>query len=120
MITNETPFGNSHNNTKFEIFNNITEKAVSYPLLMSLSLRLLLKGLLEKKPEKRYNWDNVRTHLWLRNIDWDAFEDRKVIPPWIPEPKDNKPNTDNFISWPDLKVPGGSALSSNVNVTYIL
>lgn len=69
MVTGEAPFGDSDSLSKFEIFNNITEKKVNYPMLMSSSLKKLLKGLLEKNPDKRYSWQQISLSTWTEQVD---------------------------------------------------
>jgi hypothetical protein len=64
----EAPFGNSEKQSKFEIFNRITESPVRLPFLMSLNLKTLIKGLLEKKPDKRFCFDEVAKCSWLKDV----------------------------------------------------
>lgn len=72
MVTGEAPFGDSDSLSKFEIFNNITEKRITYPLLMSSSLKTLLKGLLEKDPDKRFSWQQISLSTWIEHVS-DTF-----------------------------------------------
>lgn len=114
MVVGKPPFGSTDNKSKFEVFNNITEKAVSIPMSVSYSLAAMLRGLLDKDPRKRFSWDEVRTSSWLQAVDWDLVEGRRIAPPWIPSAVDQKPGTSqNFIEW-DFKLPGGAPLPSNV------
>lgn len=54
--------------TKFEIFTNISEKTIIYPIFMNFGLRGLLKGLLNRDPKQRFNWSQVKTSSWLHNV----------------------------------------------------
>jgi hypothetical protein len=70
--------------TKFEIFINISEKAVSIPFSTSFAFKSLIKGLLEKKDDKRFAYDDIEKHAWLKGVNWDDLDNRYIIPPWIP------------------------------------
>ena len=54
--------------TKFEIFNRISESPVRLPVLMSLSLKALIKGLLEKSDAKRFAFEQVAQSPWLKGV----------------------------------------------------
>ena len=56
--------------SKFEIFNKISETAVSLPFLMSFNLKSLIKGLLEKSDAKRYEWEHVSKCAWLSDVSY--------------------------------------------------
>jgi serine/threonine protein kinase len=79
MIAGEAPFGDSDSLSKFEIFNNITEKTVLYPLRMSQNVKQLLKGLLDKKPNSRSNWRQVSSSPWLSDVSlFSRSHDRTI------------------------------------------
>ena len=59
--------------TKFEIFNNINTKNIIYPIMMSGNLKQLLKGLLDKDPKKRFNWNEVNTSQWTSDVFIQLF-----------------------------------------------
>jgi len=79
--------------TKFEIFNNINNKVVRYPLSMSMALKSLLKGLLEKNPDQRMSWMQVKSCAWCKQVVWDDLLKREVQPPWVPAIS-SKPSTE--------------------------
>ena len=56
--------------SKFEIFNNISEKAVSLPFLMSGSLKALVRGLLIKDDKKRFDFEQVSKSKWLKEVSF--------------------------------------------------
>eukprot|EP01038_Epipyxis_sp_PR26KG_P010546 gene10546-14168_t len=103
MITGSAPFGDSDSMSKFEIFNNINEKSVRYPLSMTISLKTLIKGLLDKDPKTRYNWLSIKESTWVEDVNWDDFLSCSILPPWVPKiPK--TPTAENFVKW-DLVLP---------------
>mmetsp|Transcript_19751 Transcript_19751/g.21468 ORF Transcript_19751/g.21468 Transcript_19751/m.21468 type:complete len:425 (+) Transcript_19751:120-1394(+) len=103
MVTGEAPFGDSDNMTKFEIFTNISEKTIIYPIFMNFGLRSLLKGLLNRDPKQRFNWSEVKTSSWLHNVSWGDVNQRKIRPPWIPSSA-GPGSTENFVKW-QLTIP---------------
>ncbi len=73
--------------TKFEIFNNINNNSVRFPLLMSFELKSLVKGLLDKNPAKRMSWAQVSKCGWCKEVQYvdiymtsDVFEHCRIIP----------------------------------------
>jgi serine/threonine protein kinase len=73
MITGDAPFGDSDTMSRFEIFTNIADKTIFYPLTMSFSLKNLLKGLLNRDPRNRFNFTNVAASPWLKNVSFLLF-----------------------------------------------
>jgi len=112
LITGEAPFGNSENMSKFEIFNRISESPVRLPFLMSMSLKSLVKGLLEKNDSKRFCFDEVSQSSWLKGVNWEDVDMRRIRPPWVPTAETPNVSAGNFISWDKLALPTGS-LNSN-------
>lgn len=54
---------------------------------LSASLVNLLKGLLDKNPESRYQtFTEVKGHPWLADIDWERVYNRGYEPPIVPGP----------------------------------
>jgi len=98
MITGEAPFGDSDTLSKFEIFTNITERTVRFPLLMNISLKTLLKGLLEKDANARFRWKDVQLSPWLSSIQWNDVDSKRLLPPWIPTAI-QEASTENFVKW---------------------
>jgi serine/threonine protein kinase len=54
--------------SKFEIFNNINAGQVSFPLSVGGNLKSLIKGLLEKNQQERYNFSAVQNHPWVSEV----------------------------------------------------
>ncbi len=53
-------------------------------------LRDFVGGLLVRKPEYRMGCgkdgvDEVKSHVWFKGFDWDAFAQRKMAPPYLPK-----------------------------------
>lgn len=108
MTVGSAPFGDTDKMSKFEIFNNINDKQPSLPLMMSSSLSSLIRGLLHKEPEKRSDWNDVKSSMWLLDVDWTALQELKVQPPWQP-PIPGEPSTSNFVKWEnDVDIPSST------------
>lgn len=53
-----------------------------------------INKLLQRKPQNRLGFNGpseLKNHIWLRDYDWQALLDKKLVAPYKPEP-----NTDNF------------------------
>jgi len=78
----------------------------------SESLRSLITGLLEIDPVKRFGADEVKKHIFFKDINWDELIIKNVKPPLIPDS-----NSVNFK--PDANVEevfGLSKPKENLNV----
>jgi len=72
------------------------EKIIKAPLVFtpeqvfSQSARDLIKGMLNKDPDKRLgsserDGDEIREHEWFKPIDWQALERREIKPSFVPK-----------------------------------
>lgn len=104
MVSGEAPFGDGEKHTKFEIFNNINNRNVSYPVFMNPTLKDMIKGLLNKHQATRFGWTEVCASPWLSQIVWSDIEERRVVPPWIPSIK-NTVDTSHFLKWDKVELP---------------
>lgn len=113
MIAGRAPFGDTDTMSKFEIFNNINSKAVSIPYSYSTNrpLKSMIKGLLDKDPDKRFNWTTIKTCSWCNDVVWEDFMKFKVCPPWIPK-YSSLPDTSNFVKW-SFDIPAVVSPSAN-------
>jgi serine/threonine protein kinase len=68
MIAGKAPFGDSENMSKFEIFNNINGKSVSFPLSSTADAKSLIGGLLIKDPLQRYTWKDIKSSPWFADV----------------------------------------------------
>lgn len=104
MLTGQAPFGDTETMSKFEVFNNINSKSVSFPMSVSSNVKSLVQGLLIKEPLKRFGWKAVAASPWLAEINWDDVLHKRIIAPWVPKlsgPGDSR----NFVDWPKVSLP---------------
>lgn len=80
----KAPFGDTDTMSKFEVFNNINQMRISFPMMMSSALKALLKGLLDREASTRFKWNDVKTSLFFRDMSWEDLFDRKIKAPWVP------------------------------------
>mmetsp|Transcript_20612 Transcript_20612/g.29586 ORF Transcript_20612/g.29586 Transcript_20612/m.29586 type:complete len:468 (-) Transcript_20612:128-1531(-) len=104
MLTGRAPFGDTDSMSKFEVFNNINGKEVSFPMSVGNEARVLIRGLLTKSPQQRLALRGVKASQWVAKVDWKDLDDRKIQPPWIP-PDIQQPNKKNFVDWPGVELP---------------
>lgn len=83
-LTGEAPFGDTDKMSKFEIFNNINGAQVSFPLSVGGNLKALIRGLLEKDQQIRFNLSAVKSSAWVQDVDWNQVQSCQITPPWIP------------------------------------
>ncbi|CAM9859012.1 unnamed protein product [Ectocarpus sp. 4 AP-2014] len=93
-----SPFGDSADLTKYEIYTNITEKKLRFGKGFGARARGLLRRLLDKNPATRLGWQGVQEHKWFRNVDWVALRDKRIFPPWVP-PSMKPGCTQCFLQW---------------------
>lgn len=64
----EAPFGDTDKMSKFEIFNNINGAQVSFPLNVGGNFKSLIRGLLDKNQQQRFNFSAVKMHPWVAEV----------------------------------------------------
>ncbi len=81
MVVGTATFGDTESLSKFEIFNNILHKNVSFPLSMSSDLKLVLRGgvlfglcrlicigLLDKNQMERFSWPQLERSPFFHGV----------------------------------------------------
>ncbi|XP_055541340.1 protein kinase C isoform X2 [Wyeomyia smithii] len=71
-----------------DLFEAILRDDVLYPVWLSREAVSILKGFMTKNAAKRLGCtdgeNQIRTHPFFKDMDWDALEQRKVRPPFRP------------------------------------
>lgn len=114
MLTGDAPFGDTEKVSKFEIFNNINGSPPRLGMTMKSNIKTLAKGLLDKDPTKRFNFENVRRCEWLSEFPWKSLEAKQILPPFIPADVKVEGSTTNFLNWDSIIVP---TKTENLNAT---
>ncbi len=85
MLTGFPPY---YTNNKSERTRRILESELTFPTNINHEVVDLMKGLLERNPFKRLGSkngvDDIKSHPWCQDIDWNAFLQKKITPPWKP------------------------------------
>lgn len=92
MLTEKTPFYSQNRNKM------ITDIINSPPDLISIHDKKaanLIKNLLIKDPKKRFTIQDVKSHVFFADMDWEMVMNKKYQPTFIPYSK-NPMNTTNF------------------------
>ncbi|KAK3865311.1 hypothetical protein Pcinc_029081 [Petrolisthes cinctipes] len=94
MMAGQPPFEADNED---DLFESILHEEVLYPVWLSKEAVSILKGFMTKEPSKRLGCAPerggevaIRNHKFFRDIDWEALEQRKVKPPFIPKVKGRK------------------------------
>jgi len=87
------------------IYQKILKGKVKFPRNFDKNAKSLVKHLLVADLTKRYGnlkggVDDIKTHRWFSDIDWEALEAKK-IPATFKPPVKSKGDTANYSSYPD-------------------
>ncbi|XP_014773259.1 protein kinase C iota type [Octopus bimaculoides] len=96
MLAGRSPFDvvgsdNPDQNTEDYLFQLILEKPIRIPRSVSVKAASVLKGFLNKNPKERLGcvpdagFEDIRTHAFFRQIDWELLEQKQITPPYKPE-----------------------------------
>ncbi|KAM4723205.1 protein kinase C iota type-like [Rhinophrynus dorsalis] len=72
------------------IIKTVLEEPPRIPFYLSPAMKLLFKGLLEKKPQKRLggnpDWgvSEIKLHPFFRDLDWNKAQNKELKPPYKP------------------------------------
>ncbi len=96
MLNGNPPFIFDKNNFNINIFN----KEIFYPNSFTEEAKLFLKDILIVDPNKRLGSgkngiENIKKHPFFNGINWEDLENKKVIPPFIPNILDDT-DLENF------------------------
>ena len=99
MLLQQSPFRGEDED---EIYDAILADEPLYPIHMPRDSVSILQKLLMREPELRLgsgptDAQEIMSHAFFRNINWDDMHDKKVTPPFIPQIK-NPTDTSNFDS----------------------
>ena len=99
MLLQQSPFRGEDED---EIYDAILADEPLYPIHMPRDSVSILQKLLMREPELRLgsgptDAQEIMSHAFFRNINWDDFHSKKVTPPFIPQIK-NATDTSNFDS----------------------
>uniref|UniRef100_A0A8C5G605 protein kinase C n=1 Tax=Gouania willdenowi TaxID=441366 RepID=A0A8C5G605_GOUWI len=86
MLVGESPFPGDDEE---EVFDSIVNDEVRYPRFLSTEAISIMRRLLRRSPERRLgagekDAEEVKKHLFFRNLDWNGLLAKKVKPPFVP------------------------------------
>ncbi|XP_034047578.1 serine/threonine-protein kinase N2 [Thalassophryne amazonica] len=90
MLVGESPFPGDDEE---EVFDSIVSDEVRFPRRLSPEPVSLIQKLLQKNPEERLgageeDASEIKRHKFFQGVDWEAFMNKKVKPPFLPVIKD--------------------------------
>ena len=91
MLTGMPPF---YNKDRQKLFNSIKAIKIKFPKYLSADAVDLLQKFFVKDPEKRlgsgeHGLNNIKSHPFFAEIDWDSLLHKKIKPPFIPKLKND-------------------------------
>eukprot|EP00794_Sanderia_malayensis_P015088 gene15088-16644_t len=108
MLAGRSPFdivssaNNPDQNTEDYLFQVILEKPIRIPRSLSVQASSCLKGFLNKQPRERLGchpqtgFGDIMSHLFFRQINWEALEMRQITPPYKPSVDEENDVLANF------------------------
>ncbi|XP_060928180.1 protein kinase C theta type [Limanda limanda] len=82
MLIGHSPF---HGRDEEELFQSIRTDNPVYPCSLAKDSKDILVKLFVREPEERLGVKgNIRQHAFFRTTDWNALEQRQVVPPFRP------------------------------------
>lgn len=87
------------------IYQKILSGKIVFPKLFDKNAKALVKKLLTADLGKRYGnlkngVDDIKSHKWFKDMDWQALLDKQITAPMTPKVKDAA-DTSNFDDYPD-------------------
>lgn len=87
MLTGLPPFYCKDTNKMYE---SILNHELQFPDYISSLIVNLIQTMLQKDPMKRFkSIAEIRKHPWLKDIDWEAMQNKRIPPPIIPNVKES-------------------------------
>nr|AAB33196.1 ATPK19=ribosomal-protein S6 kinase homolog [Arabidopsis thaliana, Peptide, 471 aa] [Arabidopsis thaliana]BAA07661.1 ribosomal-protein S6 kinase homolog [Arabidopsis thaliana] len=128
MLTGKPPFLGS----KGKIQQKIVKDKIKLPQFVFNEAHALLKGLLQKEPERRLGSgpsgaEEIKKHKWFKAINWKKLEAREVQPSFKPAVSGRQCIANFDKCWTDMSVLDSPASSPNsdakanpfTNFTYV-
>jgi len=89
MLASYTPF---YHEDHMKMYKNISQGRIRFPSHFSKEAKSLIKGLLQIVPTQRLGIieggaDRIKSHPWFEGFDWQALEQRRMVPPIKPKLK---------------------------------
>ena len=82
MMTKRTPFVNKNRKKLYEM---ICQEKLEIPGNLSELAKDLISKLLEKDPQRRAGFNQIKKHPWFKDFDWELVENKKMKAPWVPK-----------------------------------
>jgi serine/threonine protein kinase len=84
LLTGRTPFSSTN---RSDLLKHILGREIKYPKNFSKELISLFKGLLDRNPQTRFTFEQIKKHPYFATTDWKAVANMTTVPPFVPELK---------------------------------
>lgn len=100
MLMGQTPFFDRHVRS---IYRKILYGNIEFPWGLDPVVKDLIKGLLNRKVEKRLGCgpggiEEIKRHRWFKGVDWEQLRKKEIAAPFVPK-FSHAGDTSNFITW---------------------
>lgn len=104
MLVGMPPF---YNENQAKLYENIVNQKARFPPAFDLVARDLIESLLQKDPSRRLGMlaggvNDIKRHLWFREVQWDLLAEGRIKPPYKPSVS-GEGDASNFDKYPDEK-----------------
>jgi serine/threonine protein kinase len=83
MVHGKDPY---HGPTREALYHSVLNNPVSFPNpRISENCKNLITGLMKKDARQRFSSPQVQGSPWFATMDWQALENKRVPPPWVPD-----------------------------------
>jgi len=86
---------------------------IKFPKNMSGTLKELIKNILVYEPEQRLEMEEIQSHLFFKNVDWEQVKSLTMPSPSLTKDKSNKIDTQKYIGYKSVKNDGSSRAKAN-------
>ena len=81
MLTGTVPFFDKNRKKGYNLIQNTEPNYYS----MSKEAQDLISNLLNKNPSSRFEFKDIKDHVFFKNFNWEGVKNKKIQAPWIPE-----------------------------------
>ena len=82
FLFSETPF---YDKNLKKMYNNILTKQPTFPKDAPAVVKDFILKLLNKDPQQRAGFHEIKHHPFFANINWDDVYNKKLVPPYLPK-----------------------------------
>ncbi len=116
LMTGNTPFCSSNSETAYEIYLKIMKVKISFPRFFDNTSKELVQRLCHADLKCRLTDPDAIKHHEYFCMPWDAVNDRRLVPPFVPRIKDESDRDHYFNEYKEIPEKGDSTDSCRLDL----